>query len=55
VIYVRDWLYIKVVKITELVSTKLEIQTSAFKELDIRTSEELTKDELLFESKKEKQ
>lgn len=55
VIYVRNWLYVKVVKISELVSTKLEIQTSAFKELDIRTSEELTKDELLFESKKDKQ
>jgi hypothetical protein len=48
VIYVRDWLYIKVVRINEIVSTKLEIQTSAFKDLDIRSNEELTKDELLF-------
>jgi len=36
------------VKVREIISTKLEIQTSAFKELDIDTNEELTKDYLTF-------
>lgn len=54
IIYVRDLLYVKVVKIKEVISTKLEIQTSAFKDLDMHTNEELTKDELIFTSKKSK-
>ena len=54
VITVRDLLYRKIVTITEVVPTRLEIQTSAFKDLDIETNEELTKDYLIFESKKEK-
>jgi hypothetical protein len=36
---VREFLYKKAVKVREIVSTKLEIQTSAFKELDIDTNE----------------
>jgi hypothetical protein len=35
VIYTRDILYAKTVKVKEVISTKLEIQTSAFKDLDI--------------------
>ena len=51
---VREFLYKKTIKVKEVISTKLEIQTSAFKELDIDTNEQLTKDYLTFESKKEK-
>jgi hypothetical protein len=43
---VRDILYVKSVRIKEITSTKLDIQTSAFKELDIYSNEELTKDYL---------
>ena len=45
-------LYRKLVSIREVISTRLEIQTSAFKDLDIETNDELTKDYLIFESKK---
>ena len=48
VLSVKKMLYIKTVRIKELKSTKLEIQTSAFKELDIDTNDELTKDYLMF-------
>ena len=48
VITVRDLLYRKIVTIIEVVPTRLEIQTSAFKDLDIETNEELTKDYLIF-------
>ena len=44
VVQIRDIFYKKTVKIGELISTKLDIQTSAFKDIEMETNEELTKD-----------
>jgi hypothetical protein len=54
VLAAKEYLYKRTVRIRDLVSTRLEIQTSAFKDLDIDTNEEITKDYLIFESKKER-
>ena len=40
----RAMLYRKVIKIKEVTSTKMEIQTSAFKDLELGTNEEITKE-----------
>jgi hypothetical protein len=51
IICIRDIFYRKVIKITELGSSKLDIQTSAFKDIEMETNEEITK-ECLFTVKK---
>lgn len=38
VVQIRDIFYKKTVKIGELVSTKLDIQTSAFKDIEMETN-----------------
>jgi hypothetical protein len=48
---IRDLFYRKVIKIHQVISTKLDIQTSAFKDIDMETNEEITKD-CLFTTKK---
>jgi hypothetical protein len=39
VICIRDIFYKKIVKIQNVVSTKLDIQTSAFKDIELETNE----------------
>jgi hypothetical protein len=40
---IRDLLFKKVIKITEINTTKLDIQTSAFQDIELDTNEELTR------------